>query len=273
MGKNLAKSKATFYFCDGGSCRKAGSEAALRTARAHLRNKGLWESTHTIKTRCNGRCEDAPTWIVQQGDYWYKNVSPQKAVRIVDSHCDLASPLASELLFERGQDHVKSDNERPTTARPVFTLSEDATLGEVYKVRGFHSDQYLYPLFQFLHESNTSAKIIRANGQVIRCSDLQEVDYSAPYHLQLKWGITEIQETSLVIALIPVTEAEALKKQRISVCEYLVQLSSGDKVIRLKDKVGQLVAEIHMDSEDSAIWEYCLRIQLNNATDPLIATK
>ena len=76
MGKNLADVDYSFYHCDGGSCKKAGSENVLRDVRAHLRNNNLWDKTHSIKTRCNGRCEDAPTCIVQPGNYWYKNLTP-----------------------------------------------------------------------------------------------------------------------------------------------------------------------------------------------------
>ena len=88
MGKNIANTTHTFLFCDGGSCQKKGSEQVVRTARAYLRNNGLWNTTHTIKTRCNGRCEDAPTCIVSNGDYWYKELTPEKIIPIVKSHIE-----------------------------------------------------------------------------------------------------------------------------------------------------------------------------------------
>ncbi len=41
MGKDLTQVSTTFYICDGGSCRKAGSDPVMRATRAYLRNQGL----------------------------------------------------------------------------------------------------------------------------------------------------------------------------------------------------------------------------------------
>lgn len=270
MGKNLAQSKVTFYFCDGGSCRKAGSEAAIRTARAHLRNKGLWDESHTIKTRCNGRCEDAPTWIIQSGDYWYKEVDPEKAIRIIDAHCDHQQPLASELIFREGQKKVNSEKERPPLATPVFQRAQDAALGEVYKARGFHSDQYLYAFFLFLQENPGDTKLFLPDGTSFPFSDLQFVDYTDMYRIRLHFGKNEKAVVELVIALVPKTEPDELIKRRITVCEHLIQIATDRKVIRLKDKMGRWVTSLQIAAVDEKIWEYCLKIQLNNAVAPKI---
>ncbi|MEM9338299.1 MAG: (2Fe-2S) ferredoxin domain-containing protein [Bacteroidota bacterium] len=265
MGKNLAKAKVTFYFCDGGTCRKAGSENAIRSARAHIRNKGLWDDTHTIKTRCNGRCENAPTWIVQPGDFWYKEVDQQKAIQIVDEHCDFNRPLESELIFRAGQDKVESKRERPPVATPTFHLVEDDSLGEVFKARGFHSDQYLYPFFLFLAEKPGKTQIKTEDGRSFAFAELSEVDYTDTYKIILRFKNDEVV---LVSAIVPKTEPKELIQSRVSFCEYFIQPDSGHKTVRLKDKISRLVAELFIDAEDEEIWKYCLNIQLNNAENP-----
>ena len=102
MGKDLANTNLTFLFCDGGSCQKAGSEQAARAARVYLRNNGHWDTTHTIKTRCNGRCEDASTCIVQPGNYWYKELTPEKVVNIIKSQRRRQSALRTRVAVSRG---------------------------------------------------------------------------------------------------------------------------------------------------------------------------
>jgi len=268
MGKNLAKAKTTFYFCDGSSCRKAGSEAALRTARAHLRNKGLWDETHNLKTRCNGRCEDAPTWIVQQGNFWYKHVDAEKARAIIDQHCDFNEPLVSELIYRDGQDHVASEKERPPAVKPAFKTAQDQWHGNVFKARGFHSDQYLYAFFLFLEQNPGYTSINTPDGRTLNFFNLTKIDFTDPYIIQLHFGELHVEIVELVIALVPKTEDDELIKRRVTVCEHMIQISTNHKYVRLKDKMGRLAAEIKVDKADVDIWDYCLKIQLNNAKTP-----
>jgi len=108
MGKDIAKSTHTFLFCDGGCCQKKGSDPVVRAARSYLRNRGLWDTTHTIKTRCNGRCEDAPTCIVNRGEYWYKKLTPKLGVELVKAHIHNNKPMNTNLLYADGWDRVKS---------------------------------------------------------------------------------------------------------------------------------------------------------------------
>ena len=263
MGKDLSKAKTTFYFCDGGSCKKAGGDTAVREGRAFLRNNGLWDETHTIKTRCNGRCEDAPTWIVQPGNYWYKNVDQDKAAKIIASHHFDNKPVLGELIYADGMEGVDSDKERPATPTPVFEAKEDPTLGKVLRARGFHSDQYLYPLFRFLNDHPGNALLRMPNGQQYKFAGLKQLDYSDPYRLSLQFdGDNTVM---LVIALVPKTEDDALANSRISLCEYLIQIDTAKKYIRLSDKRGRRSCEIILQPDDNALWAYCLSVQLLGA--------
>ena len=129
MGKNLATATTTFFFCDGGSCQKAGSEIVTRNARAYIRNNNLWNKTHTIKTRCNGRCEDAPTCIVQSGNYWYKHLTASKIQEIIESHVNQQKGVTPYLLYQDNWDKVISEKEIKPFKPKGFQHKNDVDLG------------------------------------------------------------------------------------------------------------------------------------------------
>ena len=271
MGKDLSQAKATFFFCDGGSCRKAGSESVVRAARAKLRNDGLWDATHTIKTRCNGRCEDAPTWIVHPGGYWYGEVTPGHALKIINTHTQENQPPAEGIIFRTGQKQVSSNSERPPLKKPSFKPAYSEELGDAYVARGFHSDQYLFPLFLFLQQNPGSAYLALPNGNTFPITHLKNIDYTAPYYANLEFSDEAKPTVKLLIGLLPQDADKALKLEKISVCEYWIAAQTGEKAIKLKNNQGQLVAQIFIAPQDEVIWNYCLQIQLKGVTPPNIA--
>lgn len=263
MGKKIAASNLNIFFCDGGSCQKAGSENVVRTARAYLRNKGHWDTTHTIKTRCNGRCEDAPTCIIQQGDYWYKKLDHQKIIPILESHLQYHKPLKKDLLYQQGWETHQSDNERPEVMPKPFQLKIDAELGSVIITKGFSSDQYLYPLFLFLQSVNEGVSIVFENGERYFFSDFLKVVYETSYTLQLYAKNNRIID--LIIGGVPKSEPSSIIQQKITQTEYFIvkgTTSKPQKGIRFKDKRARTIAIIYIPKTANQTWEYCLSTQL-----------
>lgn len=265
MGKDLSKTTQCFYVCDGGSCRKAGSEKVTREARTFLRNNNLWDTTHTIRTRCNGRCEDAPTWIAQPGNYWYKNVTPELGVEILQSHINNNQPVASALLFQEGWEHVQSDNERSSNFIQPFALKTIDTLGSCYVSKGLSSDQYLYPLFRFIEEQKVEGTIFFGD-QHFELSQLVEVRFDHEYIIELLF--TGERKVELVIGPVLKTDTSHFSIDKIRSTEYFSSIENDQKGIMFKNKFGNLIAQIHFSENDQIIWEYCLRIQLNNSQLP-----
>ena len=222
MGKNIANTTHTFLFCDGGSCQKAGSEQVTREARAYLRNNELWDTTHTIKTRCNGRCEDAPTCIVSPGNFWYKELTPEKIIPIVKSHLDNEQPIDANLLYKNGWEALESNNERTPIKPKPFELKEDSELGECFITRGFSSDQYLYPLFLYLKEYSNGVSIKIPNKTDMSFKDVIAINYAKGYTLELQ---TENDSISLTIASVP-KDDKALQEAKISITEYYYKLDT-----------------------------------------------
>ncbi len=260
MGKNISKVTTTFQFCDGGSCQKANGELAIREARAYLRNKDLWDDTHTIKTRCNGRCEDAPTWIVQPGNFWYKNLTPEKALTIMSSHLEDDKPVEDYLLYQEGWSVLRSSNEK-TIAPPVFKTKTDPDYGAILVARAFASDQHLYPLFQYLFKTPQPVGVQIGTDNMVVLREPHHVDYSAPYDLKLTG--TQVQLT-LAIAGIPKTVSEEISNRKVSVAEviWLKEKTTFTKAIRLKNKKGKHLVSIWIQDEDTSTWAHILKIYL-----------
>ncbi|WP_435263082.1 (2Fe-2S) ferredoxin domain-containing protein [Tenacibaculum sp. nBUS_03] len=266
MGKNIANTTHTFFFCDGGSCQKAGSEKVVREARAYLRNNELWDTTHTIKTRCNGRCEDAPTCIVSPGEFWYKELTPEKITPIIKRHIDNEELVESELLYKKGWNQQVSNNERAPIKPKPFELKNDKELDECYITRGFSSDQYLYPLFLYLKENPEGVSLSMPNELPIPFDDIIALDYSKAHVLEIHTKTTCI---TLTIASVPKDNKE-LQKSKISSTEYFYQKETKLSGIRFKNKFGEILGRILFDSIKNKAWKYCTKIQLQNTALNLI---
>lgn len=262
MGKDISKTTHTFLFCDGGSCQKKGSEQVVRTARAYLRNNGLWNTTHTIKTRCNGRCEDAPTCIVNSGEYWYKELTPEKILPIVKSHIESNTPIEADLLHQKGWDEVKSNRELAPFKPKPFELINDKDLGDCFITKGFSSDQYLYPLFLYLSENSKGVTLHLSDDDSIPFGKIISVTYSKKYTLELT---TETNILELTIAAVPKEDKE-LQQTKISSTEYFFQKENQQAGIRFKNKFGKEIGKILFDSIENKGWKYCTSIQLLNTT-------
>lgn len=262
MGKNIANTTHTFFFCDGGSCQKAGSEKIVRTTRAYLRNNNLWDNTHTIKTRCNGRCEDAPTCIVSPGEFWYKELNSEKIIPIVKSHINSNIPIEADLLYKKEWTEQNSNNERTPIKPKPFELKNDKELGECLITKGFSSDQYLYPLFLYLLDNSEGIMLTMTNQKPIPFSEIIAVDYSKKHTLELA---TKTNCIELTIASVP-KENKELQQLKISSTEYFYQKETQKTGIRFKNKFGTMLGNIAFDSKENKAWKYCTTIQLQNAT-------
>lgn len=265
MGKDLSNVTTTFFFCDGGSCQKAGSEKVVRAARAYLRNNELWDSTHTIKTRCNGRCEDAPTCIVSPGEFWYKELTPEKIIPILKSHLNEESSLESSLVYQKGWNKLASDNERDKITPKPFQLKNEVALGEHWVTKGFSSDQYLFPLFQYILENKPKGIIRLSTGNSFNLKQIESVVYVEAFTMEIRFIDASI--INLTIGAIPKTVSPEIKNEKITSTEY-ISLISGGKIIQFKNNKGVLIASISFPQEENELWNYCTKIQLGGIVVP-----
>ena len=257
MGKDLSRVKQTFYTCDGGSCRRAGAEQTSRDTRVYLRNSGSWETTHTVKTRCNGRCEDAPTWIVQPGNYWYKGVDSVRGVEILKSHIGNNEPLKEALLFKEGDLKMNSENERSNAFIKPFEYRElsEGKMGWITK--GLSSDQYLYALFSKWFEIRGEGVYTNSKGKRFSLSKLSGIDYSDEFNIELTFGE---EKELLMIGVVGIKDETERQKLKVRGTFYFSEEQSSTKGIIFKNKMGERLASITFENEE--FWKYCETIQL-----------
>ncbi len=268
MGKDLTKVTTTFQFCDGGSCKRAHSEQAVREARAFLRNENLWDTTHTMRTRCNGRCEDAPTWIVQPGNFWYKNVSPEKAIEIANAHTKEQHPIEAYLLFKEGNAQMNSEKERKVT-RPIFKPKNHDVFGQVLMASASPSDQYLYPLFKTFFEKHNQFEVLFTD-KTYTIKTAHTVSYTDIFDITVQGD-----EINLTFAIGPISKAiekdtpsEILdRKIGVSNVVWYQNNSKYRGAIQLKNRKGKHLITFFIPKENTDLWHYVLEIYLDMDTN------
>ncbi|WP_028403313.1 (2Fe-2S) ferredoxin domain-containing protein [Ectobacillus panaciterrae] len=101
---NLKGTKHHVLICNGSSCMRKGGEEATQAIRNEIANLDLDTVIHTTRTRCNGRCKDAPVVIVYPEGTWYKEVTPEVGSKIVQQHLAGGRALEDYVIYEYDQD-------------------------------------------------------------------------------------------------------------------------------------------------------------------------
>jgi (2Fe-2S) ferredoxin len=104
---NLTGTKHHVLICNGSSCMRKGGEEATQAIREEVTNLDLDCLIHTTRTRCNGRCKDAPVAIVYPEGTWYKNVTPDVGGTIVRQHLMGGEVLQDHIIYRFDQDGFK----------------------------------------------------------------------------------------------------------------------------------------------------------------------
>ncbi|MED1472188.1 (2Fe-2S) ferredoxin domain-containing protein [Bacillus salipaludis] len=97
---NLNGTKHHVLICNGSSCMRKGGEEATQAIRNEISNLDLDAFIHTTRTRCNGRCKDAPVAIVYPDGTWYKDVTPEVGSRIVKQHLLDGALMQDHIIYQ-----------------------------------------------------------------------------------------------------------------------------------------------------------------------------
>jgi (2Fe-2S) ferredoxin len=231
--------------------------------RCHLFNSDSWDEIHTIRTRCNGRCEDAPTLIIQPGNYWYKNVNPERGIAIVKSHMEKNQPLTEALLFEGNENQMLSDNERSNYFIKPFEVKSLPTTKEVWITRGLSSDQYLYPLMKKCLELGVKGTYQDHEGNVRDLGLLNQVVFTDPHFMGMTYGDEKI---SLLIGPVPQTDASERQEIKVRGTFYFSESEGPQKGIQFRNKKGETMGTLLFESHE--FWTYCTDVQLKGIKIP-----
>ncbi|MBD8068778.1 (2Fe-2S) ferredoxin domain-containing protein [Bacillus sp. PS06] len=82
---DLGKTEHHVLICNGSSCNKVGAEELTQALRKEISARGVDETIHTTRTRCNGRCLDKCVVIDYPKGTWYKDLTPDDAAPFIDS--------------------------------------------------------------------------------------------------------------------------------------------------------------------------------------------
>jgi (2Fe-2S) ferredoxin len=70
--KDLSKVQKCFLICNGGSCLKKEADQITVSIRKNIQKNNMTDEIHTIRTKCVGRCDDAPVLISLPTNEWFK---------------------------------------------------------------------------------------------------------------------------------------------------------------------------------------------------------
>jgi (2Fe-2S) ferredoxin len=107
--KDITKVKHTIFMCNGGCCNKAGAEEMILTLRKEIRDRELFETVHTVRTKCIGRCDDAAVVFIQPECLWYKCVSKEDAKTLVNDYIINNKIVEENFLYKHGDAVINSD--------------------------------------------------------------------------------------------------------------------------------------------------------------------
>ncbi|MDX2193923.1 MAG: (2Fe-2S) ferredoxin domain-containing protein [Gemmatimonadales bacterium] len=97
---DLDGTRRLVFACHGSSCRKRDAEALLDVLRDELAAHGA-DDVHVIRTRCVGRCDDAPNLLVEPDGCWYAELTAKLARRVVREHLVAGHPIDDALGHAR----------------------------------------------------------------------------------------------------------------------------------------------------------------------------
>lgn len=76
-----------------GSCYQRGSPMVLQRLFDELEKRELLERVLVLGSTCTGPCERGPMVIVHPGAHWYRGVTEEDVVEIVESHLVGGTPV------------------------------------------------------------------------------------------------------------------------------------------------------------------------------------
>lgn len=113
---NLKGTKHHVLICNGSSCMRKGGEEATQVIRNEIANLDLDTLIHTTRTRCNGRCKDAPVVIVYPEGTWYREVTPEVGSKIVQKHLVEGCSIEDNIIYQYDQEGFITPERTESTA-------------------------------------------------------------------------------------------------------------------------------------------------------------
>ncbi len=108
--KDLIKTKKCLFICNGGSCMKKDAEEVTQSIRRCIQNMNLDDEYHTVRTRCIGRCDDAPVAMLAPDNIWLQNINPTECEFLLRNVQTDGIRNSKHFLYQMGDNHINSDS-------------------------------------------------------------------------------------------------------------------------------------------------------------------
>lgn len=110
---NLNGNQKHVLLCNGSSCLRKGGEEITGVIRNEITARGMDSVIHTTRTRCNGRCKDAPVVIVYPEGTWYGNLDEDSARLLVESNLEKGEKVEELITYTTTEQGLVLQNDRP----------------------------------------------------------------------------------------------------------------------------------------------------------------
>lgn len=265
MGKNLAEISHCILCCDGGTCRKKGTEAVTREIRAQLRMEGLEHQIHTIKTKCMGQCNEGPYVCLLPEYTWYKEMSVEKARELIDRHIREGETLDDRnILFRDGMQAMNTEIPHREPKPKEWTQIEDEELGLIVTGKADPWEKIMHPLLKSIFEKYPGCELhLPQASQPLVIQQPLTVDFDG-FYATINTGSEKLK---LIIGPV-LKEADAhLKGERIGSIDIFKTLSEPNRFgVCLRTKAGEMKLIAYDRSDDLKLWRHLVQVYLE--TDP-----
>lgn len=120
--KDLINTKKCLFICNGGCCMKKDAEEVTQAIRRFIKEMGLDDEYHTIRTKCIGRCDDAPVAMLSPDNVWLKNINHKQCDLLLHEIEKNQIKSSENFLYQMGELTIKSDS-IPTKYRKQEKMS------------------------------------------------------------------------------------------------------------------------------------------------------
>jgi NADP-reducing hydrogenase subunit HndC len=100
----LAEYRAHLMVCTGTNCVANGAFEVIKTLERELARHKLDNEVAVVATGCNGFCSQGPIVLAQPDGIYYKEIDPEKAVRLVEEHMLKGRPVKEFMWIPVGED-------------------------------------------------------------------------------------------------------------------------------------------------------------------------
>jgi (2Fe-2S) ferredoxin len=108
--KDLINTKKCLFICNGGCCMKKDAEEITLAIRKCIKEMGLDDDYHTVRTKCIGRCDDAPVAMLSPDNIWLQQIDAENCKLIIEQIEKQKISESDYFLYKMGENSINSNS-------------------------------------------------------------------------------------------------------------------------------------------------------------------